>query len=87
MEIQFRKDLSPWNWNKEIYEWKPIHAQTWYKIHRKNIMVIHERNPQGLALERSLFNQAFQGQTLTLKATYINHPQTKTLVIEGIEND
>lgn len=87
MQIQFRKNTSPWNWNKEAYEWKPLQSQTWYKIHRNNIVILHERNPQGFALERNLFNQALQGQVLTLKATYWNHSYAKTLVIEGIEND
>jgi len=82
MKIQFRKDTSPWNWNKEIYEWKPLHGQTWFKIHRKNIVVLHERTPQGYSFERNLFNQALQGQTLTLKATYFNQPKTKILTIK-----
>ncbi|MDI6715322.1 MAG: hypothetical protein QMD43_09950 [Thermodesulfovibrio sp.] len=70
MEIQFRKDVSIWNWNKEVYEWKPLNSQTWYRIHRNNIVFpTGERNPHGFSFERNVINQALQGKILTLKAT------------------
>ncbi len=87
MKIQFRKDTSPWSWNREVYEWKPIGSQTWCRIHRKNIVFSTDRTPEGYAFQRNIFNQAHEGQVLTLKATYWNHSIAKTLVIEGIEND
>ncbi|MDH7506551.1 MAG: hypothetical protein QHH15_02020 [Candidatus Thermoplasmatota archaeon] len=83
MKIQFRKDRSPWNWNKEIYEWKPTENLTWFKIHRKNIAFKTSKTPEGYTFQRTLFNQTLQGKTLTLKAQYY----AKTLIIEGMEND
>lgn len=82
MQIQLRRG-SHLNGSKDLFEWRPPKAKTWYHVHRSNLFVYtghEERRDVHFAFIRNFYNKLYKGETLRVRARYFQG--IKVLVVE-----